>query len=231
MIVELRKKLAAPQGPMLLDVKLELPAGAFAVLTGPSGSGKSMLLRLLAGLERPEEGRIALGDSVWQDSRQGLFLKPQDRSVGMVFQQYALFPHWSVRQNLRYALPRGESASRIEELLDVMELGELGDRLPHLLSGGQQQRVALARALVRRPKLLLLDEPLSALDVRTRRRLQQYLLQLHRSYGLTILLVTHDPQEMMQLADQLIWLEAGRIVQQGDPQRILKIYLDTDTSF
>lgn len=231
MIVELRKKLAAPRGPMLLDVKLELPTGAFAVLTGPSGSGKSMLLRLLAGLERPEEGRVVLGDSVWQDSRQGLFLKPQDRSVGMVFQQYALFPHWSVRQNLRYALPRGESASRIEELLDVMELGELGDRLPHLLSGGQQQRVALARALVRRPKLLLLDEPLSALDVRTRRRLQQYLLQLHRSYGLTILLVTHDPQEMMQLADQLIWLEAGRIVQQGDPQRILKIYLDTDTSF
>lgn len=227
MTIELRKRLAAPQGHIWLDVRLEVAEGDFAVLTGPSGSGKSMLLRLLAGLDRPGEGRIVLNGMVWQDSARGLFLKTQDRSLGMVFQQYALFPHWSVRDNLRYALPKGEAESRITELLDVMQLGELANRPPHLLSGGQQQRVALARALVRRPRLLLLDEPLSALDVRTRRRLQQYLLQVHRQYELTTVLVTHDPQEMMQLADQLIWLENGRVIQQGDPAQILRAYLDT----
>lgn len=195
-----------------LEVDLQLFNKELLALTGPSGSGKTTILRILAGLEKRAKGRLMLQGELWQDSAQGIFLAPQQRSIGVVFQDYALFPNMSVVQNLLFALPKTENQTLIEELLEVMGLRELKTAYPQELSGGQQQRVALARALVRRPKLLLLDEPLSALDTQMREHLQTFIRLLHERYALTTLLISHHPEEIQRLADRVIVLEKGKII-------------------
>ena len=203
-----------------MDVALRLESGSITALTGPSGVGKTTLLRLIAGLIKPQTGRITYGKEIWLDSEKKVFLSPQRRQVGLVFQDYALFPHLSVRQNVAFALEKNHDPSRVDELLREVELTQLADRRPHQLSGGQQQRVALARALAPRPRLLLLDEPLSALDRAMRQRLQDYLLKIHQHYKLTILLVTHDLGEIFRLADQVLEMETGKIRRSGTPEQV-----------
>lgn len=199
---------------------MSVEAGAIVALTGPSGAGKTTFLRLIAGLVRPQSGRIVVGESLWLDTDQRIFVSPQQRQAGLVFQDYALFPHLTVRQNIAFALEKGANPDRVNELLHEVELTQLANQKPHQLSGGQQQRVALARALVRRPGLLLLDEPLSALDRSMRQRLQDYLLKLHQQYRFTLLVVTHDLAEIFRLADQVVELEDGKITRQGTPEEV-----------
>ena len=192
--------------PIPLDASFACESGELLALTGPSGSGKSTLLRCIAGLERGARGRIACGDAVWLDSERGLNLVPQQRSVGIVFQQYALFPHLTALRNVEAALghrPRATRASRARELLASVHLSGLEDRRPSQLSGGQQQRVAMARALARDPQVLLLDEPFAAVDRVTRQKLYRELAELRRTLAMPIVLVTHDLDEAAMLADRI----------------------------
>lgn len=215
-----RKKLQAASGVITLTVEQEIAPYQLIAITGPSGSGKTTLLRLLAGLSKPESGFLRFGEEVWLDTERKVFVPPQKRSIGMVFQEYALFPHLRVGANLRFALQKDGDTRIVRELIDIMELGQLVDRFPRQLSGGQQQRVALARALVRQPKLLLLDEPLSALDTDLRQRLQDYMLRVHHQYGLTTLLVTHDFSEIGKMAGVVWRLEEGLITYAGPPANL-----------
>ena len=199
---------------------LELPASGFslAVLFGPSGSGKSTILRVLAGLERPERGFIHFRGETWFDSSSGIHLSPQQRKIGIVFQDYALFPHLTVEQNIAFGLSklaRGERLRRVAEMISRLRLQGLERRLPTKLSGGEQQRVALARTLVCRPRLLLLDEPLSALDQPTREELRRELRALLQSFDLPVVLVTHDRVETIALAEQVVVLLGGEVQQVG----------------
>ena len=211
------KALHSAAGPATLDVRLSIRPGEFVALCGPSGAGKTTLLRLLAGLTRPDAGFLRADEQPWYDSEQRLWLPPQHRSIGFVFQDYALFPNMTVHQNLTFALAEPHDPAIVPELLALMDLEALAYRYPHQLSGGQQQRVALARALARRPKLLLLDEPLSAVDYPTRQRLQEALAQVHRRFHLTTVLVSHDPAEVQTLADRVIELDLGTVRQDGPP--------------
>jgi molybdate transport system ATP-binding protein len=188
-----------------LDLELELKKGEFLGVMGPSGSGKSTFLRILAGLEEAR-GRIVVDGEVWLDGKRAL--APQKRSAGMVFQDYALFANMSVLGNLLYVDP-DEAFAR--KLLELVGLWELRDRNVTRLSGGQKQRVALARALMRRPKLLLLDEPLSALDPATRSRLQGVIADLHRAFGTTTIMVSHDYGELGRLAQRVVHMELGKL--------------------
>lgn len=217
--IRLAKTLDSPGGSLQLDIDARIDKGAFVTLFGPSGAGKTTILRMLAGLARPDQGRIVVDDTVWLDSAAGIDVPPQKRAIGFVFQDYALFPNLTVRQNIAYGAAVHDSLW-IDELVEMMALGGLQHRLPATLSGGQKQRVALARAVARRPMLLLLDEPLSALDAALRRRLQDDLARLHRHLGLTTILVSHDVGEVFRLSQQVLRLDAGRIVQSGSPAQV-----------
>jgi len=216
----IHKSLQSAQGRILLDVSCELEQGRLVTLYGPSGAGKTTILRMLAGLASPEGGIIRAGDETWFDGARGIDLPPQKRKTGFVFQDYALFPNMTVRDNLRYALKKGQDKAILDELIGVMELEQLHDRRPGTLSGGQKQRVALARALVSRPVLLLLDEPLSALDSQMRMKLQDHILKAHSRYGLTSILVSHDMSEVFKMSDQVFVLEEGKISRQGSPREV-----------
>ncbi len=193
-----------------LRVQFTLPTRSLTMLVGPSGSGKTTLLRLLAGLETPTQGRLVVNGSVWNDTDQRVFLPPQDRAVGYVFQDSALFPNMTVRQNLHYAAPK-DQLSFADELLERAGLAAFADQKPARLSGGQRQRVALARALVRKPAVLLLDEPFAALDQSANQSLRDILLQLHRDLGMTTLLVSHHDTDLQPVVDQVLRLEAGQL--------------------
>lgn len=214
------------RGPSII-AELTIPAG-FSVTTlfGPSGCGKTTVLRCLAGLERPNEGSIAAAGATWFDSRRRICLTPQQRDIGFLFQDYALFPHLNVAENIAYGLrDRGTGRqpidSRISEMLQLFELQGLEHRKPNQISGGQQQRVALARVLVRRPKLLLLDEPLSALDATLREQLRTQLRRLLAKFQIPVVVVTHDRTEAIALSDQIVVMEAGRIRQTGTVQQVI----------
>ena len=215
--IKLQRTLKSSEGEMLLDVFAQIPQGTFMGLYGNSGAGKTSILRMLAGLMQSEKGLLEVNGEIWLDTSNKINLPPQKRSIGYVFQDYALFPNMTVKENLTYALSKGQPKDIISELIDITELGELQNRKPTTLSGGQQQRVALARALVRKPEILLLDEPLSALDISMRSKLQDYILKVHRQYNLTTILVSHDVSEVFKLCDQVIILEKGKIAQEGTP--------------
>jgi molybdate transport system ATP-binding protein len=194
------------------------------VLFGPSGTGKTTVLRCLAGLERPEEGRISFNGRMWFDTTANLFLPACKRRIGFVSQQYALFPHLSIEQNIAYglkALPPKQKSSRVREMLKWLGLHGLEKRLPNELSGGQQQRVALGRAVAPRPELLLLDEPLGALDSPTRQRLRSELRMLLKETDTPALLVTHDRTDALALGDDLVVMNSGRIAQHG---RVIDVF-------
>ncbi len=202
---------------MLLDIDLDIEEGKLVTLYGRSGAGKTTLLLILAGLLSPEKGRIKVGKSVWTDMDKKFELPPQKRNVGFVFQEYALFPNMTVRENLLFALGKGQDKKIVDHLVEIIDLGQLQDRDPRTLSGGQKQRVALARALVKKPKILLLDEPLSALDPEMRIKLQSYILDVHKEFKLTTVLISHDASEIIRLSDFLVEIDHGKIIRQGIP--------------
>jgi spermidine/putrescine transport system ATP-binding protein len=209
------------------DVSLEVRSGEFFSLLGPSGCGKTTSLRMIAGFERPDAGRILIGDADVTET------PPHRRPVNTVFQSYALFPHLSVERNVAFGLrftdvPKDEGRRRVAEVLELVRLGGYGDRRPHQLSGGQQQRVALARALVLSPSVLLLDEPLGALDAKLRRGLQIELKSIQRDVGITFLYVTHDQEEALTMSDRLAVMQEGRIEQLGSPR---EVYEEPATAF
>lgn len=214
------KALLTVHGEMTLHLDLEIPSGQFLTLYGESGVGKTTTLRMLSGLLKPDSGEITVNNQVWYNSKQKVHCSPQNRKVGVVFQDYALFPNMTVYENLEFALGKQKKQSIIDELISIMELNRLKDRKPETLSGGQKQRVALARALVQQPQILLLDEPLSALDIKNRLRLQDYILKVHRKYKLTTILISHDIGEIHKLSDWVCVLEQGQIIKQGTPSEV-----------
>ncbi len=201
------------------DVSVEVEAGSLTALLGPSGSGKSTLLRVIAGLERADAGQVCL------EGRDVTNVAPQQRGVGFVFQHYAAFKHMTVRENVAFGLriqrrPRAEIKRRVAELLELVQLSRLGDRYPAQLSGGQRQRMGLARALAVDPKVLLLDEPFGALDARVRKELRVWLRRLHDETHTTTVIVTHDQEEAMDVADRVVVMNAGRIEQIAPPREL-----------
>ncbi|MFZ9032013.1 MAG: ATP-binding cassette domain-containing protein [Bacteroidetes bacterium] len=217
---EIEKTLRAPGGEMKLRLELEFKKGELVTLYGESGAGKTSTLRILAGLLTPDRGRITVGGRTWFDSEKKINLKPQQRNLGFVFQDYALFPHMTVRENLEYGTRSREDKGLVSNLIEMVALDDLQDRRPETLSGGQKQRVALARALVGKPELLLLDEPLSALDAKIRTRLQDAILALHREFALTTLLISHDLGEIHKLSDHVVELEQGTVLRQGSAEEL-----------
>ncbi len=205
------------------DISLQVRPGEFFVLLGPSGCGKSTLLNLVAGLEKPTDGEIRFGDQVVASPGTGVFLSPRQRNVAMVFQSYALYPHLNVFDNIAFPLrvvhtAKQEIAEAVGSTADLLDIADLMERKPAELSGGQRQRVAIARALVRRPRLFLLDEPLSNLDVQLRSRTRVELKNLQQQLGITTLYVTHDQTEAMTLGDRIGLLRKGALVQAGTPE-------------
>src|SRR6202163_2904182 len=207
-----------------LDLEFQAAAGV-TVLFGPSGSGKTLTLHLVAGVVRPDDGRILLDDEILFDGATGISLPPQARNCGYVFQDYALFPHMTLRQNLEFAAerrPRLERHRRVNEMLERFRLGDAAGRRPHELSGGQRQRCSIARALIGGPKLLLLDEPAQGLDAPLRFELYDVLRQVRADFKTPVLLVTHDLDECFELGEEMLILREGKIVQSGPPSNILE---------
>jgi len=213
--IKINKLLHGASGEMNLDVALNIKEGDFVALSGKSGSGKTTLLRILAGLEE-SNAVINLSGIVWQDNKTNLAV--QKRAIGFVFQDYALFENMTVEKNLLYVSHDKELAKK---LLKLTELYELKKRYPNSLSGGQKQRVSIARALMKKPKILLLDEPLSALDPAMRTKLQKEILTLHKEFNTTTIMVSHDPSEIYRLANRVVVLEDGKIINDGRPKEVL----------
>ena len=224
MKASLKKSLNSSKGQMLLDVSFELAANDFLILYGPSGVGKTSILRMIAGLMEPDDGELTLNEETWFSKTKGINLSAQERGIGFVFQDYALFPNMNVEQNLTFALSKNQSSKIVEDLLDLMDLKAMRSSDVVKLSGGQKQRIALARALVQEPKVLLLDEPLSALDAPTRNILQDYLLSISRREKIKIIMVSHDEREVLKLANKMIVLEEGKIIKKGIPSEVLSAY-------
>lgn len=204
------------------DFNLEVKDGEFVSFLGPSGCGKSTTLRMIAGFERPTEGDILLGDQVVSSAESNVFVPPEKRNIGMVFQSYAVWPHMTVAENVAYPLkiqkvPREERDKRVQEALEMVHLERYGERYPSQLSGGQQQRVALARALIAQPGLLLLDEPLSNLDAKLRESMRFEISSLQKRLGITVIYVTHDQSEAMTMSDRIVVMNAGVVQQVGKP--------------
>lgn len=208
---QLHKTLQGAGGIIHLDTAIEFPAHSFTVLFGESGAGKTSILRMLAGLMTPEKGHIHYGDKVWFDSQQGINLPPQERKVGFVFQDQALFPNMTIRQNLEFATRDPNRKKLINEIVGLFEIGDLQQLKPATLSGGQKQKVALARSILNQPDILLLDEPLSALDLRSKKMLQEYIQKTHQEFNLTTVMVSHDLSEIHKIADRILQLEEGKV--------------------
>ena len=216
--VSLRQKTPVP-----LDVSIECGANEILSLIGPSGSGKTTLLHIIAGLVSVAEGTISSGQQTWLSTKDKVFKSPQDRGAGLVFQDYALFPHMSALDNVAIAIAPGQRQQGYDaaaNLLERVHMTGLGARRPHELSGGERQRVTIARALARRPRVLLLDEPFSAVDRMTRRALRDDLMVLKKSLRIPVIFVTHDISEALELADRVAVLDKGNILQTGDPQTV-----------
>ncbi len=221
--IAVKKELHGADGAINLHFETSIQPGELVTIYGSSGAGKTSILRMLAGLLNPDTGVIRCKGLVWFDKDRKINVKPQARGIGMVFQDYSLFPNMTVRENLEFALDKTQDKGVVDELLLLTELTGLSGRRPSVLSGGQKQRVALARALVRKPKLLLLDEPFSALDVEMQSKLQDYILQAHREFGLTTLLISHDILEVVKMSRRVIVLKDGKIDKEGSPEDVLPL--------
>lgn len=218
--LDFQKKLYSTQGEVLLKVQCSLKMRELITLFGKSGAGKTTILRILAGLTTPDFGIIKVQDSIWFSSKDKINIPPQKREIGFVFQDYALFPNMSIEENLLFALPKRGDKKHIEELLEIVELQNFRKVKPSMLSGGQQQRVALIRALVRNPKILLLDEPFSALDASMSQRLQEELLKIHRKFELTTFFVSHNLADVFYLSQYVLHLNNGVVDKQGTPSEV-----------
>jgi molybdate transport system ATP-binding protein len=218
--ISVSKRLHTACGDRVMEIELSVAPRQFVALFGPSGAGKSTLLRMIAGLTAPDEGVISMNGELWFDSAKNINLPPQKRGVGLVFQDYALFPAMTIEKNIAYGIRGPSDKSRMQYLIDLLDLKELCKRFPDMLSGGQKQRVALARALVTKPHILLLDEPLSALDPAMRRMLQDELARVHRDFQVTTFLVSHDVGEIFKLAQRMFHLANGEIIASGSPQEV-----------
>lgn len=218
--IKITKPLHTADGTIDLVVDKTIQNGDFLTLFGKSGSGKTTLLRILAGLETPKSGTIIVDGDVWFDSSKNINLPPQKRNVGFVFQDYALFPNMTVRQNLEFALPNKNETKKVDEILEIMEIENLAKMKPENLSGGQKQRVAVARTLMTNPKILLLDEPLSALDMEMRIKLQNELSKIHTRFGVTSVLVSHDISEVFRLSNRVFKINLGQITDDGTPSEV-----------
>lgn len=217
--IDVEKRMHTANGPMNFKFQTSIQSGELVALFGQSGAGKTTLLRILAGLTDPDKGIVKFGNSVWFDSEKQINIVPQLRNIGLMFQDFALFPNLTVVQNIRFAQPEKDEASVIE-LLGIFGLTELRSRKPGSLSGGQKQRVALARALARKPQLLLLDEPLSALDAEMRISLQHEIEKAHRLSGATTLIVSHDLNEVFRLSSHVVCIENGSITRSGKAEEV-----------
>ncbi len=212
-------------------LSFDIAEGELVCLLGPSGCGKTTTLRAIAGLERPEGGRVAVAGRVLSDA--GFAVPPPERGIGFLFQDFALFPHLTVAQNIAYGMSRrqrAEDAGRVESLLDRIRLRHLADSYPHMLSGGEQQRVALVRALAPRPRVVLLDEPFSSLDASLRAGLREETIRILKDAGVTVLMVTHDPDEALVSADRIVLMRDGRAVQTGPPDALYSRPVDAFTA-
>jgi len=219
--INLNKTLKSHHSAFNLNIAFKVNQGDFVSVFGPSGAGKTTLIRLIAGLDKANNGHIKINNDYWFNSNKKINLKPQQREVGMVFQDSALFPNMTTHQNLEYALLKHQSKHIIDELIDTLELDDIINKKPHQLSGGQQQKVALARALVQKPKLLLLDEPLSAIDDEMRFKLQDYILKIHKKYHLTTFLISHNVAEVFKLSDVVLKINNGQLINQGTANQVL----------
>jgi molybdate transport system ATP-binding protein len=215
--IDVHKTFTEGEKPIEFHFNLHIQKGELVTIFGDSGVGKTSLLRMISGLLNPESGKIDFFGNIQFDDSKKINKTPQERAVGFVFQDYALFPNMTVWENLRFAATTDVEVLEVETLLGIMELNELKDHKPSALSGGQQQRVALARALIQKPKILLLDEPLSALNSDMRIKLQDYLLEVHCKYNLTTILVSHDKEEVIKMSDRVFVIEDGIVSQFGSP--------------
>ncbi len=215
-----KKRLHTAGGSRVMNIALEAGGTDFVSLFGPSGAGKTTLLRMIAGLSRPDSGTITFNNKSWFDAARKIDLPPQKRRVGLVFQDFALFPAMTVRRNIEYGVRRPDDRGHLERLMETFDIARLCDRYPDSLSGGQKQRVALARALAPRPHVLLLDEPLSALDSALRVLLQEELARAHRDMPVLTILVTHDVAEIFRLSGAVFVLRDGAIIKSGTPGEV-----------
>ncbi|MGD1960585.1 MAG: ATP-binding cassette domain-containing protein [Fulvivirga sp.] len=213
----IKKRLNTSLGETQFQFDFEIQKESFTAIYGESGAGKTSLLRMISGLMKPDDGTITYNGKVWFDQKKNIDLHTGQRKVGFVFQDYALFPNMTVLGNLKFALSKSADPVIIDSVIDITDLGELKSKMPDTLSGGQQQRVALARAIVQQPELLLLDEPLSALDTVMQQKLQDYLIKVHKEFKLTTIFVTHDITQIIKMADQVMILESGKVVKAGKP--------------
>jgi molybdate transport system ATP-binding protein len=219
--INIQKTLTGTRENFSVRAEMHFSGDQCTALFGPSGSGKTTLLRIIAGLDKPDNGTITCNGVSWFDSQKGVFVEPQKRGIGFVFQDYALFPTMSVQNNIAYGLP-GKNGADVDQFLEIFDLFELRHRLPHMLSGGQKQRVALARACAQSPVVLLLDEPLSALDTTTRNSLQDELLTIRERMGITTILVSHDVAELFKLVDKVYTIQSGAVVSFGTPREVFQ---------
>jgi molybdate transport system ATP-binding protein len=215
--VMIQKQLHTTDGFINLDIDIKAEDRNFIALFGKSGSGKTTLLRMIAGLTTPDKGKIVVNNQIWFSDTEKINIPPQKRKIGFVFQDYALFPNFTVLKNLLYV---NKDKDKVEELLEIMDLKTLANRLPEKLSGGQKQRVALARAIARNPEILLLDEPLSALDGQMRLFLQDEIAKIYKLFPMTIFLVSHDLPEIFKLSQRVIMIDKGQIINDGNPNII-----------
>lgn len=225
--IKLQKQFEGINEAFHLDFNFTVESGSLTAIYGESGSGKTSLLRMISGLLQPDKGYINIDNEVWFGSNQKINLAIQKREIGFVFQDFALFPNMTIKQNISYGISKNQNVEWLNELLQIVNLEAHQDRYPETLSGGQKQRVALARALARKPSILLLDEPLSALDTKMRNELQDYILQMHKKLNLTTLMVSHDIGEISKMADSVLFVENGKISRTGD---VLSLFTDRHIS-
>jgi molybdate transport system ATP-binding protein len=221
---EIRFRFELPLSGFSLSAEARIPGKGVTALFGRSGSGKTSLLRCLAGLEKPARAFLSINGDVWHDTERGVFVPPQERGIGYVFQEGVLFPHLKVQDNLLYGFrrtPAGQQQESLQRVVDLLGLKALLHRLPSQLSGGEKQRVAIGRALLNNPRLLLMDEPMASLDRAHKKEIIPYLECLHRSTSIPIVYVTHDPDELVRIADHLVLIEQGALIAQGELDEVL----------